>query len=120
MTLLERTGQRWKIHLFVGLFLAGCAVTLLQGFLYAPLGRELTMQIAIAGVGLIIGSFIWSAQSVTCPECRLKLFVHAFRHQGFFAWFSWLLLLERCPGCGYGAVSPPPRPGKKIKGLKRP
>lgn len=121
MTLLQRTDQSWKIYLFMGLFVLGSLATLLQGFFYAPLGRELAMQIAIGGIFLIVGSFVWTGQNLTCPKCHLKLFYHAFRQQGFFRWFSWLLEQERCPKCGFGEAPPGSgRPRKKPKGMKRP
>lgn len=119
MTLLQRTNQTWKIYLFMGLFVLGSIATLLQGFLYASLGRELAMQLALGGVVLIVGSIVWTVQNVTCPKCRHKLFFHAFRTQGFFVWFSWMLLLEQCPKCGYGAAPKSTGSSKKGKGLKR-
>lgn len=120
MTLLERTDQNWKIYLFMGLFVLGSLATLLQGFLYEPLGKELAMQIAMGGIFLVVGSFIWTGQNVTCPQCALKLFYHAFRFHGFFRWFAWLLEQESCPKCGYGTAQRSTGPGKKAKGLKRP
>lgn len=120
VTLLQRTDQTWKIYLFVALFMLGCAATLLQGFLYAPLGRELAMQVALGGVITIVGSFVWSGQTIVCPKCHLKLFYHAFRKQGFLRWFSWLLEQEQCPGCGYGETHPVTGVRKRARGLRRP
>lgn len=120
MSLLQRTEQTWKIYLFMGLFALGCAATLLQGFFYAPLGKELAMQIGLGGIFLIVGSFVWTGQNLTCPKCHLKLFYHAFRKQGFFSWFSWLLLLEQCPQCSHGETTRSTGSRKRAKGLKRP
>lgn len=121
MTLLEQTGQGWKVWVFGVLLVLGSAATLLQGFLYAPLGRELAMQVAVAGMGMVVGAFVWAALGIRCPQCALKLFYHALRKQGFFSWFAWLLQAESCPGCGYGAAPRPPRPARrKARGLKRP
>jgi hypothetical protein len=120
VNLLQRTGQLWKIYLFMALLLLGCAATLLQGFLYEPLGRELAMQIGLGGVAMIAGGFFWAGQDITCPQCRLKLFYHAFRHQGFLRWFGWLLQVESCPKCGHGEQPRSAAARKKGKGLKRP
>jgi hypothetical protein len=120
VTLLQRTDQSWKIYLFMGLLVLGSLATLLQGFFYAPLGRELAMQIALGGMALLIGSFVWAGQSITCPKCQLKLLYHAIRNQKFLNWFSWLLEQETCPRCGYGEVPRSPAPKKRGKGLKRP
>ena len=120
MTLLQRTNQLWKIYLFAVLFVLGCAAALLQGFFYAPLGTELAMQIGLVGVGLVVGSFVWAGQSVTCPKCQAKLMYHAFRHQNFSRWLSWLVEQEVCPKCGYGKVARTSGARKKAKGLRRP
>lgn len=50
------------------------------------------MQIAIGGMVLLAGSFVWTGMSIVCPKCQLKLFFHALRNKGFFVWFSCLLL----------------------------
>jgi len=120
VTLLQRTDQAWKLYLFMALFVLGCAATLLQGFFYASLGKELAMQVGIGGIFLIIGSFVWAGQNVTCPKCQVKLLYHAFRHHGFFRWLSWLIEQESCPKCGHGEAPRPAGPRKKAKGLKRP
>ena len=120
MTLLQRTNQSWKVWLFVALLLVGCAATLLQGFLYKPLGKELAIQIAVGGVGLLIGAFLWAGGAVRCPQCELKLLIHAITKEGFFTWFSWLLGVESCPQCGHGGAQRKTGSRRKVKGLKRP
>jgi len=120
VNLLQRTGQAWKVWLFCVMLVLGGTASLLQGFLYEPLGKQMATQIAVAGMGLVVGSFIFAWRSVLCPKCELKLFSYAFKHQNFFSWFSWLLQQESCPCCGYPDT---PRPGsvkRKTKGLKRP
>jgi drug/metabolite transporter (DMT)-like permease len=120
VNLLQRTNQSWKIWLFAALLLVGCAATLLQGFLYKPLGKELAIQIAVGGLGLLIGGFIWAGGSVRCPKCELKILLHAVTKEGFFTWFSWLLQVESCPKCGYGEAPRKTSSRRKVKGLKRP
>jgi len=120
VTLLQRTNQSWKVWLFVALLLVGCAATLLQGFLYKPLGKELAIQIAVGGVGLLIGAFLWAGGAVRCPQCELKLLIHAITKEGFFTWFSWLLQVDSCPKCRYGDVPRKTGSRRRVKGLKRP
>jgi hypothetical protein len=120
VSLLQRTNQLWKIYVFGGALALGCAATLLQGFLYEPLGKELAMKIGVAGMALIIGSFFWAGLNIRCPQCQLKIFYYALKHKGFLAWFAWLLQEEDCPQCGPAEA---PRTGgirRKAKGLKRP
>ena len=120
MSLLRRSGQIWKVLLFVGMLVLGSLATFMQGILNDPLGSKLALQVAWGGVGLIVASLFWGAQAVICPQCGLKLFVHAFRNQGFFTWFAWVLQVESCPACGHGEVPRSSAPRRKAKGLKRP
>lgn len=119
MSLLKQSGQIWKVVLFVVMLVLGSVATFLQGVLNDPLGDQFALRVAWGGVGLIIAGIIWGVQAVTCPKCGLKLFVYAFRHQGFFTWFAWVLQAESCPSCDYGAA-PRSNPRRKVKGLKRP
>jgi hypothetical protein len=118
VTLLQRTSQSWKVYLFVILLIMGAGMSLCQGFLYGPLGKELAMKVALAGSGLVVIAFIWTALAVRCPKCQLKLFMHAIRFEGFFRWFAWLLQVEACPKCGHGAAPPTQMTRKKVKGLR--
>ena len=120
MNLLQRTNQGWRAWLFVVMLILGGVASLLQGFLYEPLGKEVAIQIAVAGIGLIVGSFIFAGLSIVCPKCELKLFFHAFRERGFFSWFSWVLEMESCPRCGHPEKPRPAGSRRKAKGLKRP
>lgn len=120
MNLLQRTDQAWKVWLFVVMLILGCVASLLQGFLYESLGKEVAMQIAVAGIGLVISSFLFAGLSITCPKCELKLFLHAFKEQRFFSWFSWILQQESCPRCGHPAAPRQTGSRRKAKGLKRP
>lgn len=120
MSLLQQSNQLWKVWLFGVMLILGCAATMLQGFLYEPLGRELAMQVAFAGMGLVIGAFFWAGVAILCPKCRLKLAWHAFREHGFFSWFAWLLQADSCPKCDYNAAPRKSAPGRRAKGLKRP
>lgn len=101
MSLIERSKQRWKIYLFLVLMALGAGVTLLQGLLYKPLGRELTLQLVVGGMLLIIATFVWAWQSIVCPGCGRKLLAYAITKVGLGTWFVWLLSEEQCPQCGY-------------------
>jgi hypothetical protein len=120
MSLLQRSNQQWKVWLFAALLVLGSAACLFQGFLYEPLGREAAMQIAVGGMGLVIGSFLWAGGAVKCPKCELKIFWHAIKKEGFLSWFAWLLQVESCPQCGYNDAPRTLAPKRKAKGLKRP
>lgn len=110
MSLLERSNQRWKLYLFITLMALGAGVTLFQGFLYEPLGRELTLQLVVGGMLLIIATFVWAGGSIVCPACSQKLLFYALFKVGFGTWFVWLLSEEQCPKCGFTG-----RPAAKAK-----
>lgn len=120
MNLLQRTDQAWKAWLFAVMLILGVVASLLQGFLQESLGQEVAIKIAFAGIGLIIGSLIFAGRSIVCPKCELKLFLHAFREQGFFSWFSWILQQESCPRCGHPETPRASGVKRKTKGMKRP
>lgn len=101
MSLLERSNQRWKISLFIVLMGLGAVMTLFQGFFYEPLGQELTIQLVVGAMVLIIITFIWAGQNIVCPKCGLKLLYYAIIKVGFGTWYIWLLTEEQCPKCHF-------------------
>lgn len=106
MSLIERSKQRWKISLFIALLGVGAGVTLFQGFLYTPLGKELTTQLVVGGMVLIAATFYWAGQNIVCPQCGLKLLYYAITKVGLGTWYVWLLSEEKCPDCGYSGHAP--------------
>jgi hypothetical protein len=120
VSLLKQTNQMWKIYVFGIALLLGSAASLLQGFFYEDLGQQLAMRIGMLGIALLVSGFIWAGFNVRCPSCQLNLFAHAFKTQGFFTWFAWLLQVESCPQCGQPELPRSTGPRRKVKGLKRP
>lgn len=107
LSLLERSNQRWKISVFIALMALGAMVTLFQGFLYGPLGQELTVKLVVGAMILIIVTFVWAGQSIVCPKCELKLLYYAITKVGLGTWYVWLLTEEQCPKCRYTGQSAP-------------
>lgn len=100
MSLLKRTNQLWKLYLFVAIMAVGAGTTLFQSLLYRFLDKELITYLVIGGMLLMVGVFAWAFSSITCPNCRLKLFWHSISEEGLGKWFIWLINLEKCPQCG--------------------
>lgn len=107
MGLIERSKQRWKVNLFITLMAVGAGITLFQGFLYDPLGKELTTQMAVGAMVLIVGTFLWAGQNIVCPHCGLRLLYYSITKVGLGTWFVWLLTEEKCPSCGFDGYSTP-------------
>lgn len=114
MSLLERSKQRWKIYLFITLMGIGAGITLLQGFLYEPLGKELTTQLVVGAMVLIAATFYWAGQNIVCPQCGLRLLYYSITKVGLGSWYIWLLNEEKCPDCGFDGHTIPPS-GKRNK-----
>lgn len=121
MTLLQRTRQVWKLYVFVTLMALGAGITLLQSFLYRFLEKETITYLVIGGMILVIGVFAWAYASITCPNCKLKLFWHSITKEGLGTWFTWLVNLETCPHCENrdGRPASPPGQGKSRSGSGR-
>jgi hypothetical protein len=115
VSLLERSNQRWKLYLFITLMGLGAILTLFQGLLYEPIGKDLTVKLAIAAMVLIAATLVWAFRSIACPACEQRLLAYAITKVGLGTWFVWLLEQEKCPKCGYtGRPSQgPAKPGKR-------
>lgn len=107
MSLLERSKQRWKINLFITLMAVGAGITLFQGFLYDPLGKELTTQLVVGAMLLIAATFYWAGQNIVCPHCGLRLLYYSITKVGLGTWYVWLLTEEKCPTCGFDGYTAP-------------
>jgi DNA-directed RNA polymerase subunit RPC12/RpoP len=91
----------------------GAGVTLFQGFLYDPLGKELTTQLVVGGMVLIAATFYWAGQNIVCPQCKLKLLYYSITKVGLGTWYVWLLSEEKCPECGYSGQPTPESKGRR-------
>jgi hypothetical protein len=114
---LKQTNQLWKLYVFMALMAIGAGITLLQGFIGKFVGKEAIAYLAVFGMALVVGAFIWVYNSIICPHCKLKLFWHSIIKVGLGSWFVWLVNLEKCPECGShdGLPVPGKRPGKSGK-----
>jgi len=77
----------------------GTVITLSQSFLHRFIEKEIISFLVIGGMLLLIGAFAWAYTSITCPECKLKLFWYSITKVGLGTWFIWLTDLETCPHC---------------------
>jgi hypothetical protein len=119
--MLKATNQLWKIYVFVVSMALGAGVTLFQSLLYRVLEKEAITTLVIGGMVLVIGVFVWTYASITCPNCNLKLFRYSILKVGLGTWFTWLVNLEKCPECGSRDGLPAPvnkRVRSKTKSLK--
>lgn len=77
----------------------GAGITLFQSFLPRIVGKEVVTYLVIGGMVLVTGVFAWAYASITCPACNLKIFWYSITKEGLGTWFTWLINLEKCPGC---------------------
>ena len=118
--MLKSTNQLWKLYVFVTAMVLGAAITLFQSFLHKIVEKETITTLVIGGMFLVMGAFAWAYNSITCPNCKLKLFWYSITKVGLGSWFIWLINLEKCPQCGSsdGLPTPLPVPNYKRKGSK--
>lgn len=89
----------------------GAGITLFQSFLYRLLEKEAITYLVIGGMLLVTGVFAWAYASITCPDCKLRLFWYSITKEGLGTWFTWLVNLEKCPQCE--KLNGLPAPGNK-------
>lgn len=100
MNMLKSTNQLWKLYVFAVLMAVGAVTTLFQSFLYRLLTKEAVTYLVIGAMLLMTGALAWAYASITCPNCKLKLFWYSITKKGLGSWFTWLINLEKCPECG--------------------
>jgi predicted RNA-binding Zn-ribbon protein involved in translation (DUF1610 family) len=100
--MLRRTGQAWKLQLWLVLLAAGGGLTFIggQGFQSSWGPKAL-----FGGMVLGIGAFAWGAWSIACPRCGAKLWWLAMNGKHA------LGQREDCIKCGY---APPPLPNEVV------
>jgi len=104
---LIKTGQCWKLFLFLFCIVTG-SVFILYG-LYLGIctsvpdsyHRVRSFSIMIfSGIVLLFASSMWLIFSVRCPACKVKLLAKAIRSKPPQEWLVWLLTIKNCPFCG--------------------
>jgi hypothetical protein len=102
---VKRSGQSWKIWLFLLLLLAG-SVMLVIGFTLIGSSQPSNFVLFVLG-GSCLGAtgFIWLAISVICKNCRARLGWKAITEQSHDNWLLWLLNSETCPVCKNDGVT---------------
>src|SRR2546423_1504877 len=94
---IKRSGQLWKLGLFfvcplMALFL------IVGAFRVFPTHDQVAAIMILCGVLLGVVGLVW-ASTITCQQCKTRLFWLALRSQRQSNWMAWLLSFERCPKC---------------------
>ena len=96
---ISRSGQSWKIWLFL-LFLLVGSVSMLIGF--SPIANTQPnkfVSFVLGGSCLAIVGFIWLSVSVRCRACKSLLGWRAIKESSVDGWLIWLLKSDTCPVC---------------------
>lgn len=96
---IGRSGQSWKIWLFVLLLTVG-AVAMLFGFL-PPINADpsLFVPFVLGGAFLALGSLVWLSLSVKCRACGRRFGWRVMREQPYDRWFALIMTTRECPIC---------------------
>lgn len=92
--------QKWKLWL-----LAAAVVIFGIGLLFHKevaqiVGVDSTL-VHIGALLLIFSTLSVAFISIRCPNCGLRLILHAMSHQEIGNWLNWLMALQTCPRCGH-------------------
>lgn len=99
-SLLDRTGQTWKLRSTVWTGIVGMAMTFGAVWHGTSQGWKLPAILVIFGLALWTGGFVWAALTIRCPSCGARLLWKAMRERTLLEHEHWLLSLEVCPACG--------------------
>jgi hypothetical protein len=100
MNFIRGTRQRWKLAVpLIATVLGGAAIEC-QFPLARLLGTE-AFYIALSSFGIAAPAFVLLVLWVRCPSCRLPLVWHAVSKRDHREWFTWLMIVDRCPNSGY-------------------
>jgi hypothetical protein len=97
-TILQRSGQQWKLYVGALLMVTGVVIAARAPKVDAEPGWQLLM--ILGGLTLCLGAGAWQLRSVRCPRCSARwLWLAASQESA-----GRLLLafaLTECPVCGY-------------------
>lgn len=97
-SLLQRTGQAWKLSLGNGILVIGGALIVGGEFL---LKGPASMTSILIGTLVGIAGFTWECLSVRCPQCRVKVVWYTYTHRSHRDAITWARHQPTCPKCGY-------------------
>jgi DNA-directed RNA polymerase subunit RPC12/RpoP len=104
--------QKWKLWLLGALFAAAGL-----GFLFTDgIARGLNVDPFAVRMGTLLitfGTLAAAFLSVRCPNCGLRLVMHAMSHQSVGQWLQWLLTVKKCPRCGLSEPHGDQRPARR-------
>lgn len=98
---LRRTGQRWKVHVFLALMgVAGFATVADRIAIRNPSLHPHELEISAAGILAGGIGLLWLTLSVRCAHCGERIAWKIVRESSFTNWLTVLWTIERCPSCG--------------------
>lgn len=106
---LDRTGQRWKLHVFFFLI----ALTIVSGVTFALAVNDIhlfegatQLPLALLFMSLGLGSLVWLGTSIRCPSCHARAAWRVLRTAPSEAWLTTLVTIDACPVCTGEAAQP--------------
>jgi uncharacterized membrane protein YeaQ/YmgE (transglycosylase-associated protein family) len=101
MTWIERSGQRWKAIVFLGLIGLDGAALLVSTLGYrGKIAGDYKEYFSLATALITAVALLWLGSAVRCSTCGLRVGWWYMRNASMAEWFSGLWKTERCPSCG--------------------
>lgn len=95
---VKRSGQAWKVWLFLVLMAAG-ALSMLAGFTIARNQPTRFVAFVLVGTFLVAVGLFWLAIAVECRNCKTRLGWRALNEQSHNGWLVWFFKADACPAC---------------------
>jgi hypothetical protein len=103
-SLVARTGQTWKVYVFLVLLVGGGVAFALMIFALNSLevSRWLPDSGTLSTVTVVAGlvAFAWLWFSLRCPDCGQAIAPRVIQEEAASSWWRTLLTMSRCPNCG--------------------
>ena len=100
-SLINRSGQMWKLALGGGLLAAGAGLVLLSAAGFQSSDDSRFFLTLFSGFALFFLSFVSLIMLVRCPRCQTKLAWRVIAKGSAFNVAGSLLTMVRCPVCSY-------------------
>lgn len=92
--------QKWKLSLLAAAILIfGVGIIFYEEV--AQIAGVDSSFIHIGALLLISATLFVAFISVRCPNCGLRLILHAMSQQQIGNWLNWLVTVQACPRCGH-------------------
>lgn len=97
-SVVMKTGQAWKLRLFIVLMLCGGSAMFGAQF---KLGGDYSTEFLGVGTLVALLSFVFASLAIRCPSCGARWFWLAISRLDQHQWFNAVINVPACPQCNF-------------------